>query len=85
MVVTVLPEARPAPSALSPRLPAPSERWGLPHGAPAFPHWGPSMDLLAVPSAGLSSGRWAGIGGPSTLWLPTKDWGECRGFGCLVG
>lgn len=40
---------------------------------------------LAVPSAGLSSGRRAGIGGPSNLWLPTKDWGECRGFSCLVG
>lgn len=39
----------------------------------------------AVPSAGLSSGRRAGIGCPSTLWLPTKDWGGCWGFGCLVG
>lgn len=48
MVVMVLPEARLALSILSPCLPAPSVRWGLPRGAPAFPHRGPSMNLVSV-------------------------------------
>lgn len=44
MVVTVLPEARPAPSTLSPCLPAPSVRWVLPQG-PSLPTPGAFHEL----------------------------------------